>query len=108
MKNTKNYDDYAEMCGNCAFYFVATGLKCFMKLHKCVGHLLNYGAQVFLFLHIFLTFFFFVIWVAAGRWWCIFIKRLGNCPTGELGVSVSPVSCVFVGQFTHLAFGLVF
>jgi len=52
--------------------------------------------------------FFFVIWVAAGRWWCIFIKRLGNCPTGELGVSVSPVSCVFVGQFTHLAFGLVF
>lgn len=58
MKNTKNYDDYAEMCGNCAFYFVATGLKCFMKLHKCVGHLLNYGAQVFLFLHIFLTFFF--------------------------------------------------
>jgi len=83
------------------FYFVATGLKCFMKLHKCVGHLLNYGAQVFPLLVFHISIFFFGFWVAAGRC-CIavFIKRLGNCPTGRpVGRSQAFCGSVYTSGF---------
>lgn len=91
-------------CVATVWLFVATGLKCFMKLHKC-WILLNYGTQVFLpfrcaFFFLYFFFLYFLFFVGRRRALCRFhYKRLGNC-------AVESAFFCFVGQFalTHLAF----